>query len=114
MAQSRRKPTYTRIPTQLNEKQFQEFVLPHLSMPKRGPKCKIGYWKVFNCILKVLHTGVQWEELPIERQANGKPEIHYTGIFKNYARWADDESLQKAFDASVGHLKKKTSLMYLS
>jgi hypothetical protein len=24
--------------------------LPHLSMPKRGPKCKLGYYRVFNLI----------------------------------------------------------------
>jgi hypothetical protein len=31
--------------------------LPHLSMPKRGPKCKLGYYRVFNLILWVLYTG---------------------------------------------------------
>jgi hypothetical protein len=31
------------IPTQLNEEDFNKFVLPHLSMPKRGSKCQIGY-----------------------------------------------------------------------
>jgi hypothetical protein len=33
--------------------------LPHLSMPKRGPKCKLGYHRVFNLILWVLYTGMQ-------------------------------------------------------
>jgi hypothetical protein len=30
----------------------QRLEMPHLSLPKRGPKCKIGYYKVFNYILK--------------------------------------------------------------
>jgi hypothetical protein len=51
-----RKPVYTRIPTEVTEKMFIEFFLPYLSMPKRGPKCKIGYLKIFNYILKVLYT----------------------------------------------------------
>ncbi len=87
MAKSVRKRVYTRIPTQVNEKEFNEFFLPHLSIPKRGPKCKIGYWKVFNLILKILYTGIQWKELPIDKTAGGEPEIHYTSIYKQYARW---------------------------
>src|ERR671917_146386 len=32
----------TPIPVQLSESEFTAFIFPHLSMPKRGPKCKIG------------------------------------------------------------------------
>ena len=32
----------TPIPVQLSEPEFAAFILPHLSMPKRGPKCKLG------------------------------------------------------------------------
>ena len=44
------------IPVQLSEPEFAAFILPHLSMPKRGPKCKLGYYRVFNLILWVLYT----------------------------------------------------------
>jgi hypothetical protein len=47
---------FTPIPVQLAETEFNEFILPHLSMPKRGPKCKLGYHRVFNLILWVLYT----------------------------------------------------------
>ena len=104
MPHANTKSVYTKIPVQLNENEFDEFILPHLSMPKRGPKCKIGYWKVFNYILKVLYTGTQWKELAIEKDRNGEPEIHHTVIFKQYGNWSDDGSLLKAFDASVQHL----------
>jgi hypothetical protein len=36
----------------LSETEFTEFILPHLSMPKRGPRCQRGYHRVFNCVLK--------------------------------------------------------------
>ena len=45
------KPATTPIPVQLSETEFTAFILPHLSMPKRGPKCKLGYHRVFNLIL---------------------------------------------------------------
>src|SRR5712691_9502520 len=49
-------PATTPIPVQLSETEFATFILPHLSMPKRGPKCKLGYHRVFNLILWVLYT----------------------------------------------------------
>ncbi len=44
----------TPIPVQLSESEFTAFLLPHLSMPKCGPKCKLGYYRVFNLILRIL------------------------------------------------------------
>ncbi len=41
-----KKPATTPIPVQLSNTEFTEFILPHLSMPKRGPKCKLGYSRV--------------------------------------------------------------------
>ena len=37
----------TPIPVQLSEPEFTTFIFPHLSMPKRGPRCKLGYHRVF-------------------------------------------------------------------
>jgi hypothetical protein len=44
------------IPVQLTEPEFIAFIFPHLSMPRRGPKCKLGYHHVFNLILWILYT----------------------------------------------------------
>ena len=79
-------------------------------MPKRGPKCKLGYHRVFNLILWVLYTGRQWKCLPIPHDAQGKPAIHYTTIYKVFARWADDGSLWHAFVASVAQLATEKHL----
>jgi hypothetical protein len=47
-------PATTPIPVQLSEPEFSAFILPHLSMPRRGSKCKLGYHRVFNLILDVV------------------------------------------------------------
>jgi hypothetical protein len=70
------KPATTPIPVQLSDMEFTAFILPHLSMPKRGPKCNLGYHRVFNLILWLLYTGMQWKCLPIPHDANGTPAIH--------------------------------------
>ena len=103
-------PATTPIPVQLSAPEFTAFLLPHLSMPKRGPKCKLGYYRVFNLILWVLYTGMQWKGLPVPTDAQGKPAIHYTTIYKVFARWADDGSLWQAFVASVRHLAAEKQL----
>src|SRR5215475_656071 len=104
------KPITTPIPVQLSETEFTAFIFPHLSMPKRGPKCKLGYYRVFNLILGVLYTGMPWKCLPVPRDLHGKPEIHYTTVYKVFAKWADDGSLWQAFLASVAHLAAEKHL----
>jgi transposase len=54
------------IATSLTEEQFNEHILPYLSTAKRGYVCKIPLYKVFNYILYRLHTGCQWDRLPID------------------------------------------------
>jgi hypothetical protein len=103
-------PATTPIPVQLSEPEFEAFILPHLSMPKRGPKCKLGYYRAFNFILRVLYTGMQWKCLPIPQGANGQPAMHYTTVYKVFARWADDGSLWQALVASVRHLAVEKQL----
>jgi transposase len=103
-------PATTPIPVQLSALEFEAFILPHLSMPKRGPKCKLGYYRVFNLILWVLYTGMQWKGLPVPTDANGTPAIHYTTVYKVFAKWADDGSLWQAFVASVRHLAAEKQL----
>ena len=103
-------PATTPIPVQLSAPEFETFILPHLSMPKRGPKCKLGYYRVFNLIVWLLYTGMQWKCLPVPQDAQGKPAIHHTTIYKVFAKWADDGSLWQAFVASVRHLAAEKDL----
>jgi transposase len=100
----------TPIPVQLSAPEFNEFILPHLSMPKRGPRCKLDYHRLFNLILWVLYTGMQWKCLPIPKDPQGKPALHYTNVYKAFAKWSDDGSLQQAFMASVAHLSEEKKL----
>ena len=69
-------PATTPIPVQLSAPAFEAFILPHLSMPKRGPKCKLGYERVCNLSLWVLYTGMPWQCLPVPQDPQGKPAMH--------------------------------------
>jgi hypothetical protein len=53
---------------------------------------------------------MQWKCLPIPKGLTGKPAIHYTNVYRAFAKWADNGSLQQAFLASVGHLSDEKRL----
>src|SRR6059058_5239223 len=103
------KPATTPIPVQLSAPEFAAIIFPHLSTPKRGPKCKLGYYRIFNLILWVLYTGMQWKCLPVPKDSNEEPAIHYTTVYKVFAKRADDGSLWQTFVASVAHLAKRSN-----
>lgn len=110
MSKSLQKKENWTIPTELKEAEFNKYVLPHLRMPKRGPKCKVGYWVIFSLILRVLYTGMQWKSLEIAKDETGKGIIHYTQVYRYFAKWSDDGSLEKIFTSSVEHLMKEEKL----
>ena len=99
-----RSKKYHSIPTNLTEEEFNQFVLPHLTKGSRGPKTKIPFYRIFNYILKLMHTGCQWEELPIEKDESGNPEIHYTRVFRTFQRWHKDGCFENIFVDSVQRL----------
>jgi hypothetical protein len=70
---------------QLSEHEFTACILPPLSMPTRGPQCKLGYHCVLNLILGVLYTGMPWKCLPIPKDPEGTPAIHNTNVYRAFA-----------------------------
>lgn len=92
---------YKRIPVKLREREFNQFILPHLTKGSRGPEKKLPLFKIFNYILNLMHTGCQWQELKIDVDQDGNPEIHYSNIFRAFKRWLEDGCFKKIFVGSV-------------
>ena len=92
------------IPTKLSVEQFEQFVLPHLSTGRREPAPTLGLHKIFNYVLQLLYMGCQWKALPIEKNDEGRPEIHYTRIYRAFRRWQADGCIDRIFSGSVHRL----------
>ena len=92
------------IPTKLGLAQFEAFVLTHLSVGSRGPAPKLRLHKIFNYILCVLYLGCQWKEMPIETDRQGRPEIHYTRVYRAFRRWEAERCIAAIFAGSVRKL----------
>jgi hypothetical protein len=52
MSSTAAKPAMTPIPVQLSDTEFHACIFPHFSMPKRGPKRKLGYHRLLYLILR--------------------------------------------------------------
>ena len=98
------------IPTQLGLGPFEQFVLPHLSVGSRGPAPNLGFHKIFNYISQLLYLGCQWKQLPIEKDSEGRPEIHYTRIYSTWRRWEADGCMDAIFTGSVLKLQQDNLL----
>jgi transposase len=98
------------IPTSLSLEQFKEFVLPHLPKGSRGPQPKLSLHEIFNYILKLLYLGCQWKELPIEKNKEGRPEIHYTRIYRAFRSFQAQGCFDAIFAGTVVLLHQKEYL----
>ncbi|MDO8529272.1 MAG: transposase [bacterium] len=100
-----KKTCYNKLPTRVTQNEFNAYIRPYLSKGKRGPKTKISYYKIFNYILYVLHTGIQWDRLLTCRN-----EIYWTNIYKHHNRWSKDGNYKRIFESSVAVLDKLRKL----
>ena len=57
--------------------------------------------KIFCYIMIVLYAGCQWKMIPIAKDKDGKPEIHYSQVVRVYQQWVKYESMIKIFENSV-------------
>ena len=87
MAQSKQR---CGIPTSLSVEQFDEFVCPFLTEGRRGPRPKLALHAVFNYVLHALYLGCPWKELPIAKDEDGSPEVHYSRVYRMFRRWLAD------------------------
>jgi hypothetical protein len=89
------------LPTTIGLADFNKFVNRYLSRGHRGPKTKVSRHRIFNYILYVLHTGIQWKELKTY-----KNEIHWSNVYRWHNKWSKDGSYENLFLNSIGLLNK--------
>lgn len=96
---------YNTLPKKVSRKEFTRYIAPFLSRGRRGPPPKISRYKIFNYILYVLHTGIQWNQLKTY-----KNELHWSNVYKCHSRWSKDGSYKSLFLASIITLRDADKL----
>ena len=104
------------IPTHLTQAQFEQYIDPHLSKAQRGFVSKIPLYKIFNYVLYFLHTGCQWEQLPIDQDPDTpeKKEISNDAVAYHFRKWSKDGSLNKVWQASLPAIEETLDLSELN
>ena len=72
------------------------WIIPFLSVRKRGFKSNFDLASIFLLILKRLKTGVQWRELPIENYFE-KGEISWQNVYYYFNKWSKDVGFQRVW-----------------
>ena len=105
-----------RIPTELTEKEFTEYVLPYIPKQISGPRPNIPLYKIYNYILYVLYTGCQWKSLQkaIDKKQDGKPEIHYTNVFRRFNYWSACGTFSQQFIGNITSIIRKKPFRFKS
>jgi transposase len=106
----------SKIPTKLTHEQFGHYIDPYLRKAKRGFVCRIPLYKVFNSILYFLHTGCQWDQLPIDPdpQHPEKPERSYHAVAYHDRNWSRDGSLKTVWEQSIVTIQDELDLSELN
>lgn len=93
----------------LSEDSINQYIVPYLSIGKRGSKLKVEPSGLIGAIIYRLKTGCQWRELPVKELLNGN--MSWQGVYHHFRKWAGDGSLKRAW---LELLKSQRRLLDLS
>ena len=80
----------------ISENKVREYIVPFLSVGKRGFKSKLCLTKVMLLILKRLKTGCQWRELSIKEYFDDG-EVCWQTIYYYFNKWSQDGSFKQVW-----------------
>ena len=89
------------IPESVTEEQFRDYILPYLTTAQRGHVSKTPLHGIFNLILYRLHTGCQWDCLPVSGDVQVRKQRNEPSGQGGYSHWSKDGSLEKVWQASI-------------
>ena len=94
----------------ISKSMIEKWIVPYLSIGKRGAKAAVAISAIVRAILHRLKTGVQWRFLPLKAFFDAGA-ITWNGVYYHYSKWVRDGSFQKAWTAI---LKAHKALLDLS
>ena len=80
----------------ISANKVREYIVPYLSVGKRGYKSKLSSTKVMLLILKRLKTGCQWRELSIKEYFE-EGEVCWQTIYYYFNKWSRDGSFKQVW-----------------
>ncbi len=88
---------------------IKKWILPYLSVGKRGFKSKFDFTIIILLIFKRLKTGCQWRELPTEIYFK-KQKISWEIVYYYFNKWSKDGSFKRVWVNLLIENRKKLDL----
>ena len=82
----------------LSKSMIEKWIVPYLSVGKRGAKAQVALSDVVSAILHRLKTGEQWRWLPL-KEFFAPDAITWNGVYYYFNKWFKDGSFQNAWIA---------------
>ncbi len=105
------------IPESVTQEQFEQYILPYLTTAKRGYVSKTPLVGIFNLILYRLHTGCQWDCLPVSKDAQERErrnEPSWQAVYDHWRQWSADGSLERVWQQSILTIREDLDLQQLN
>jgi transposase len=96
----------------LSKSTIEKWIVPYLSIGKRGAPSAVALSDVVAAILHRLKTGDQWRWLPL-KEFFAPGTITWNGVYYYFNKWFKDGSFQKAWIAIVQQHKKLLDLSFV-
>jgi transposase len=71
----------------LSKDMIEKWILPYLSLGKRGFKTRVAVIEIVECILYRLKTGCQWRQLPV-KQFFSDEQLKWGAVFYYFNKWS--------------------------
>jgi transposase len=105
------------IPESVTQEQFEQYILPYLTTAKRGYVSKTPLVGIFNLILYRLHTGCQWDCLPVSKDAQEREQRHepsWQAVYDHWRPWSADGSLERVWQQSILSIQDDLDLQQMN
>jgi transposase len=96
----------------LSKSTIEQWIVPYLSVGKRGAKSEVALSAIVAAILHRLKTGEQWRWLPL-KQFFEPGALTWNGVYYYFNKWFKDGSFQKAWVAILQQNKRLLDLSSL-
>jgi transposase len=105
------------IPESVTPEQFEQSILPQLTTAKRGYVSQTPLVGIFKLILYRLHTGCQWDCLPVSKEAQvreARNEPSWQAVYDHWRAWSADGSLERVWQHSLVSIQADLDLRHLN
>ncbi len=71
----------------LSKDTIEQWIVPHLSVGRRGTKVQVELWRIIAAILYRLKSGCQWSMLPVEKFFTAQHRLSASGVYHHFSKW---------------------------